>query len=303
MIQDPVPLQTDSANQMDQLLKTKVLRKTARILNLDDTSLCDLLSLRAHQSSISITDFSSALEVGLEGDTSGAGEVTLTGYALVEHKPVGHNKRVGNTVRLGGLQTQGRGNAYERLWKAHHMHPCQSRDTTLTNATQPSRQTLRTALECLQYQTGSAWLSDERYVAKGFAVMVNFTCGWNSLMRCLVPGHPLMEYLAVKWKHHQHSSARYDDGGDPLESDVHDDDISVLSAEESESRRGAGALDIPLGCVSWVVYGGGALSRMNQRQQQHSVDKQMVLGMDAQGSVSVGVSFHGNDESTSLSHH
>jgi hypothetical protein len=179
------------------------------------------------------------------------------------------------------------------VWKKHHLHPSENgaEEKSLVNETRPSRggsSQLQAALDLLRYETGSAWLSDEKYVGKGFAVTINFACGWNSIVRSLVPGHPLMNYLS-QIKHRQDHNEAEDDLSD---------DVSVLSMGEGGTSRGVlgrEAAEVALGSVSWVVYGGGALSRMGQKQsqQQQGSEKRLPMGLEAQGSVSVGVSFHG----------
>lgn len=284
MINDPLPLHSDTADQVDHLLRQKVLRKTARLLNLEEDSLCHMFTLRAQSSSASVSDFSSAAEVGDDGTKMS--DVTLTGAAAVQP-----SKRGGSSVRLGEKIAPAKENSYGNMWKKHHLHPnkCGGEEKSLVNETRPSRVStshLQAALEYLRYETGSAWLTDEKYVGKGFSVTINFACGWNSIVRELVPGHPLMDYLScIKHSH--------DRDGDGTEDDVADD-VSVLSMSESgRGGRGLEQVEISLGCVSWVVYGGGALSRMGQKQQQQSSERKMSLGLQAQGSVSVGVSFHG----------
>ena len=139
IIGDPITTQQES----DIILNRKVLRNTARLLNLDEVSFARAIELRLNSPNLILTSLN-------------AGCVNICGTAR-------QSKVNKNTINLSSIQSKGFSEIFSDLWSnvQHDILPSQ-----LTKAV--------SEIDQGSFSTGAIWLPDQKYIAKGFYMATAF---------------------------------------------------------------------------------------------------------------------------------
>lgn len=164
------PAPADS--QVDAVLTWDVVRSAAKLLNLDEDVLADVLKLRVNSPSVSVVDFSVGDMVKLHGV-----------YTLGDLSEGSRHRH----VCLGMPSTHANGSASPGL------PPVVSAALTVISRGEAVISSVGAAVSsALSYSSAAATLNDAKYILKGFTSMCLFTCEWNEVVKQLSPAHPLM---------------------------------------------------------------------------------------------------------------
>jgi hypothetical protein len=166
---------TSVDSKADAALHWDVVRSAAKLLNLDDDSLCEVIRLKINNSSISIVDFSSE-------------EIRLRGYHRLLEKLSG--------TRFRGVILGKSNSSFQRETKVNKIAAVLAGVTSKTKESDhqipfatvnPAEGTVEA--EAPSYFFGCASVEDQKYILKGFTSTILFSCDWTGVTQYLTPNH------------------------------------------------------------------------------------------------------------------
>jgi hypothetical protein len=166
---------TNVDSKADAALHWDVVRSAAKLLNLDDDSLCEVIRLKINNSSISVVDFSSD-------------EIRLRGYHHLLEQISG--------TRFRGIVLGKSNSAFQRETKVNKIAAVlagvtsKTRESDHMTASAPANPAITSIeAEAPSYLFGCASVEDQKYVLKGFNTTILFSCDWTGVTQYLTPNH------------------------------------------------------------------------------------------------------------------
>ena len=314
-ILDQTKKEIQDADKVDKILKFDILKKASKMLNLDDDLLTSTLELRINAANVRIVDF-----------THNTGIITLSGGAKYEkiekNIPIG-KKKSNRKVLLCTIVEEDSLAELSKLWSKNVLrkyselkHDCSNNkiDINDINLNKYKNEDKN------NYTVGAIWLSGQKYVPKGFTSSCSFEASWSSVRETVTMSHPQFtkgEPTVVTDDDDNYNNNISNNNNNSNSNSnrniklMNKNDVSILSEEgsslfvrsdasvltknnetdksrkQNESRKlEKGAGHLLLGGLSCVVH-----SDKEGTQVACAGD----LGLKFQGSITVGVSFHGID--------
>lgn len=174
-----------SDNQADNILTWDVVRAAAKLLNLDEDVMAEVLRLRVNSPSVSVVDFSVADLIRLHG-------VFALGPASesTRHRHVYLGKPQGRPLDLDAAS-------------AGEIPPVVGATVSISSRTDETLDHASNiaAASIIRFTTGAATLSDAKYVLKGFSSTCLFSCEWNEVTKHLSPSNRIFPRASATGDH------------------------------------------------------------------------------------------------------
>jgi hypothetical protein len=258
--------------QLYSSLDSTVMRTTAKLLNLDEESLANLLSLRVNNPNVRL-DLSVPSEGWRKGPTGAAANVVLTGIAAFENINISPTTSTSspeiprsNITSLSLTAFYSR-NIMQDAVMSKFFDILRLNSQSTVNSLDPK--STESVISPPSYAVGGLALPDSKYIAKGFSSAISFYCDWSAVISTVSASHPWFSTI----------NADYEDSAAGFASPLN----------PHKAKKGPPSL---MKVSKSLMIGSLALLLHTDKHGPTAVGAD-DMGISVPGSVAVGVSFYG----------